>query len=152
MNGKVINIYVYPKAGSNAVEKSSVEIIAGSGIVGDRYYKSQGTFSKTASVRPKQEITFIESEEIDKFNKQFNCQLSYDQLRRNVITSGVKLNDLVGKEFQVGGQVFKGIELCEPCAYLANLVESKLLPGLIGKGGLRTQIISSGNLEVGDLF
>ncbi len=83
---------------------------------------------------------------------QNNCQLKYQQLRRNVITDGVRLNYLIGKIFTFGHQKFKGIELCEPCKYLAKTVESKLLPAMVGKCGLRTQILSGGELVVGDQF
>ena len=149
---KIINIYIYPEAGANGIAQSTVKIIAGSGIVGDRYYKNKGTFTKDNSIDPKQEITFIESEKIDAFNLQNSLQLGYQQLRRNIITRNVNLNDLVDKEFTFGDQLFRGIELCEPCGYLAKKVEPKLLPQMIGKCGLRVQILSSGNLNIDDEF
>ncbi|MBX2848843.1 MAG: MOSC domain-containing protein [Acidiferrobacterales bacterium] len=152
MHGKIISIYIYPTAGASALAKDSVEIIAGSGVIGDRYYNTQGTFSKNDGILAKQEITFIESEEIDKFNQENNCQLRYGDLRRNVVTNGVRLNELVDKEFQFGELRFKGIELCEPCAHLAKTVEPKVLPNMIGKAGLRTQILSTGKLYVGDEY
>ena len=152
MQGKIIEIYTYPQAGAQGIAQSSIEIIAGSGIISDRYYTNQGTFSNKKPLKPKQEITFIESEEIDNFNLHNNCQLTYAQLRRNIITLGVELNNLVGQEFKFGNQLFKGIELCEPCAYLAKTVESKILPAMIGKCGLRAQILSNGRLSSDDLF
>lgn len=150
MHGKIVNIYIYPEAGADAIAHSSVEIIAGSGIVGDRYYKNLGTFSKNKEIQEKQQITLIESENIDEFNLNHNCQLTYGELRRNVVTTGVDLNGLVGRIFIFGNQKFKGIELCEPCAYLAKTVEAKLLPKMVGKAGLRTQILTDGKLSVND--
>ena len=152
MHGKIINIYVYPEAGADAIAHSSVQIIAGPGIVGDRYYKNLGTFSKKITLIENQQITFIESEFIDEFNQQYNCQLTYSQLRRNVITHNVDLNSLVGKKFHFGNNEFKGIELCEPCAYLAQAVENKLLPAMVGKAGLRAQILTDGKLTIDDHF
>lgn len=152
MQGKIIDIYVYPKAGSQGLAKSLIGLVAGKGIIGDRYYSRDGTFSKEQITKPQQEITFIESEEIHHFNKDNNCELSYGDLRRNIIIENVRLNNLVGKEFQFGELKFKGVELCEPCVYLANNVESKLLPAMIGKCGLRAQILNDGELSVGNEF
>ena len=152
MQGKIIGIYTYPQVGANAITNSMIELVAGAGIVGDRYYNHDGTFSKEQAIKPKQEITFIESEQINRFNLENSCALNHADLRRNIITEGVPLNDLVGKEFQFGLQRFKGIELCEPCAYLAKTVEAKLLPAMIGNGGLRAQILNDGELNINDEF
>lgn len=151
MHGKIIDIYVYPQAGSKGIAKPTIQLVAQAGIVGDRYYNRDGTFSKE-QIKAKQEITFIESEKIDDFNKENNCNLDYVALRRNVITEKVNLNDLVGKEFSFGTQKFAGIELCEPCAYLAKTVEPKLLPAMVGKAGLRARIINDGALNNHDKF
>jgi len=152
MQGTIIGIFTYPKSGAAGISHSSVEVVAGAGIVGDRYYKRHGTFSKEEKILPKQEITFIESEEIDLFNSENDCQLGYSELRRNIVTQGLRLNGLVGKEFQFGDKRFRGIELCQPCAHLAKTVESKLLPAMVGKCGLRTQIINNGELILGSTF
>jgi MOSC domain-containing protein YiiM len=70
--------------------------------------------------------------------------------RRNIVTDGVSLNDLVGKEFYVGEVRIRGIRLCEPCSYLAKISFPEILKGLVHKGGLRAQILSEGLIRVGD--
>ena len=70
--------------------------------------------------------------------------------RRNVVTLGVRLNDLVGQEFCVGAVRIRGLRLCEPCSYLAKRSVPEVLKGLVHKGGLRAQILSEGVIGVGD--
>jgi MOSC domain-containing protein YiiM len=152
MNGRIEAIYIAPEAGATTRAVESVGIESGRGLVGDRYYNEQGTFSEKLRDNRKKEITFIESEEIEEFNRGRGLDLGPGELRRNVITRGVRLNDLVGKEFSVGGLRFRGLDLCEPCAYLAKTVNPDVLPHLVHKAGLRAAILSSGTLAVGAEF
>lgn len=127
------------------------ELEEGRGILGDRYCAQLGTFSKQDEIRPDQEITLIESEEIDNFNRTAGLTLDYGAARRNVVTKGVRLNDLVGHQFLVGSVLLEGIRLCEPCAHLASLVSEKVLPGLVHRGGLRARILSAGKIKPSDV-
>ena len=69
--------------------------------------------------------------------------------KRNIVVSNCNLNSLVGKEFQIGEVVLKGIRLCEPCKYLAKeLKEEKVLSKMIHKAGLRAQIIKGGSIDL----
>jgi len=70
--------------------------------------------------------------------------------RRNVVTRGVPLNHLVGKEFWIGEVKARGLRLCEPCSHLQKLSHEKVLPGLVHRGGLRAQILIEGMIRVGD--
>lgn len=150
MAGSVLEINI-ARAGAAEMESLAVaELETGRGIVGDRYYAQLGTFSKKNEIRPDQEITLIESEEIDRFNGSSGLTLDYGAARRNVVTRGVRLNDLVGRQFRVGPVLLEGIRLCEPCAHLASLVSEKVLPGLVHRGGLRARILSAGEIRPSD--
>jgi MOSC domain-containing protein YiiM len=70
--------------------------------------------------------------------------------RRNVVTRGVPLNHLVGREFWIGEVKARGLRLCEPCKHLQRLSHEKVLPGLIHRGGLRAQILTEGTIRVGE--
>jgi hypothetical protein len=70
--------------------------------------------------------------------------------RRNLVTEGIRLNDLVGKRFNINGVIFYGVQLCEPCASLQRRLGVRILPDMIGKGGLRAQIRGIGVISVGD--
>ena len=148
--GYVFKIYTAEAPQGEPVEQQSVDLVAEKGIVGDRYYNEQGTFSKQLEGQRKREITFVEAEMIDQFNQDQYADLPYGALRRNVITKDIKLNDLVGKVFKIGLIEFKGIELCEPCKHLAARVHTMVIPHLLGKAGLRAAICNDGTIHSGD--
>ncbi len=150
MTGSVIAIFIAPAAKADMKSLNDAELEVGCGIVGDRYYAQLGTFSKKNEIRPDQEITLIESEEIDRFNGSTGLTLDYGAARRNIVTRGVGLNDLVGHQFRVGSVMLEGMRLCEPCAHLASLVSEKVLPGLVHRGGLRARILSAGTIRPSD--
>jgi MOSC domain-containing protein YiiM len=115
----------------------------GKGIVGDRYFKASNRRG------PEYQLSLIELENIDAFNAEFGTRLSPDAPRRNIVTSGIRLNDLCGRQFQVGPILVEGLELCEPCRLLEVRTDPRTLKFFVGKGGLRTRVLSSGVLEVG---
>jgi RimJ/RimL family protein N-acetyltransferase len=150
MTGTVVAIYVAPSRSKQMQRLATCTLERGGGIRGDRYYERTGTFSKKSATRPDQEITLIESEEIDAFNRSAGLELDYGAPRRNVVTRGVRLNELVGARFSVGKAQLEGIRLCEPCAHLASLISEKVLPGLVHRAGLRAKIVRDGTVEPGD--
>lgn len=125
----------------------AIDLVAGKGIKGDRNFDR--------SQWPGQNITFIELEEINAFNQRFSQQISLSDTRRNVITEGVRLNDLVGQIFRIGDVSFKGVELCEPCSTLGALLQNDsvskkaVVKAFTHKAGLRADILSDGQISVG---
>ncbi len=150
MTGSVISIFIAPEAGMPMRSVSKARLEEGQGIVGDRYYSGNGTFSEDLSGRSDSEVTLIESEQIDYFNRQNGLELDYGSPRRNIVTQGIELNKLVNVRFRIGEVLLEGIRLCEPCAHLANLITEKVLPGLVHRGGLRARIISGGLIKSAD--
>jgi MOSC domain-containing protein YiiM len=147
----VAEILVAETPSSPMSSRSEVRAVPGKGIEGDRYFMGIGTFS-THPQKPDYEITFIEKEKIKAFAKDSGLPFTSAHARRNIVTEGVDLNALAGKEFQVGEIRFRGIRLCEPCAYLAKISFPESLKGLVHKGGLRAQILSEGIVRVGDVI
>ncbi len=140
-------IYICPESGADQVIQKNIELVAGQGIIGDRNYG--------LSKWPGQNLTLIEAEEIESFIQEQNLKYDLSMTRRNIITRGVRLNDLVGKEFMIGEVRLKGVELCEPCSSLGNaLSSSSLSPKNVVKrfhqrGGLRVDVLTSGAIVVG---
>jgi hypothetical protein len=114
---------------------------AGRGLEGDRHFHGRGTFSNRYSVG--HELTLIEAEACEGL-------LAPEQARRNVVTTGIDLNALVGERFLVGDVECVGRRLCEPCAHLERLTEPGVLRGLVHIGGLRADILTDGTIRVGD--
>jgi MOSC domain-containing protein YiiM len=129
--------------------RTEVRAVPGQGLEGDRYFSGTGTFSPERQ-KPDFEITFIEQENIEAFARESGLPFTSLHARRNIVTEGVSLNDLAGKEFYVGEVRIRGIRLCEPCTYLAKISFPETLKGLVHKGGLRAQILSEGLIRVGD--
>ena len=131
-----------------SVDEASLE--AGKGLVGDRYYRETGTFSDELKGKRDSEITLIESEEVDRFNREHGLTFEPGDFRRNIVTRDVRLHDLIGHRFKIGDVILEGIRLCEPCAHLAKIVTPNVLPGLVHRAGLRACVISGGAIGLED--
>ena len=95
-------------------------------------------------------MTLIEIEALEEFRREYAASVDAAKSRRNLLTRGVRLNELVGCDFLVGGVPMRGLRLCEPCSHLARLTSSPVLPGLVRRGGLYAEILEDGMLVVGD--
>ncbi len=125
-----------------------VRAIPGKGLEGDRYFEASGTYSDSPG--PGREITLIESEAIEAMARDNEIAIPAGASRRNVVTRGAPLNHLVGREFDVGPVRLLGVRLCEPCSHLESLTSKGLIAGLVHRGGLRAQILTEGEIRVGD--
>ena len=146
--GEVIGIQIAPEGEGKLESVNQVKAVAGQGLEGDRYSLKKGTYSKKH--KPSREATFIEAEALEGLQREYGLELSPLESRRNITTRGVALNHLVGKSFRVGGAVFRGLELCEPCGHLEQMSGRSVRAGLVHRGGLRTEIVESGPVSVGD--
>jgi MOSC domain-containing protein YiiM len=148
---RVTQILIAEAPSSPMTPLNEVRAVPGKGLEGDRYFSGGGTFSPKPQ-KPDFEITLIEREKIEAFAKESGMPFNSLLARRNIVTEGVALNDLVGEEFRVGEVRIRGIRLCEPCNHLAKTSFPEILKGLTHKAGLRAQIISEGTIHVGDLI
>src|SRR5258708_2144125 len=146
--GTVESIHIAAAAREPMRAVQQAEAIPGVGLEGDRYANRQGTFFKP---EPDFELTLIEAEAIEALGREYGVELAPGEARRNVVTRGVALNHLVGKEFQIGGVKIRGIRLCEPCDHLQRLIGGEVIKGLAHRGGLRAQILTQGTIHVGDI-
>jgi MOSC domain-containing protein YiiM len=146
--GIVVSIHIAARAGVPTESRTDVEAVPGRGLVGDRYLDGTGHWSNSPGVS--REITLMEIESIEALASEKNIEIKPGAARRNLVTRGVPLNHLVGRVFQVGDVTLRGTRLCEPCQYLEGLTTKGVLAGLIHRGGLRADIVSSGTIRVGD--
>ena len=146
----VERIFIRPPGGKPPVEQESVRVVAGAGIEGDRYFGAQGGSG--------QNITFVEAEVIEAFAQEHRRPVELSATGRNVVTRGVRLNELVGRDFVVGSVRFRGVELCEPCLTLGEALASptlspaRVVKHWVHRGGLRADALTSGELSVGAGF
>lgn len=146
--GKVVAIYITPRGGAPMVEVSTVRAVTGKGLEGDRYADGLGTYS--AQPGTGREVTLIEVETIESLAREYDVEMGPAETRRNLVTLGLPLNHLVGREFRVGDVTLRGTRLCEPCNHLETLTLPGVRRGLIHRGGLRAEIINGGIIRAGD--
>ncbi len=148
--GKVEGMYITSKRGEPTVFVEQVHVVPGKGIEGDRYFIRSGT--SNADSKPGHEITLIEMEAIEAICQEDGVNITPDQTRRNIVTRGVSLNNLVGQLFSIGTIQLRGIRLCEPCNYLASRTDPRILHSMAHRGGLRAEIISEGIIHINDII
>ena len=120
----------------------SVRAEAGHGLEGEYHWSPEPD--------PGQSLTLIAAEALEGLRDDTGIELSHEATRRNVLTRGVDLNALVGRRFRVGEVECEGQRLCEPCAHLQRLTEPRLLRDLVHRGGLRADVVSDGEIRLGD--
>ena len=117
----------------------------GKGIVNDRYYEN---FKEK-----KEQVTLINLEDINNFNNQIKQNIDDKDFRRNIIVSGINLNELINKRIRINKITLKIHEICQPCKYLQDRLKiPELVKMLINKSGVRAEILSSGSLSVGNVI
>ena len=124
-------------------EVNSINVLAHQGIVGDRHFKEFND--------PYNQLSLIESENIDYYNIKYSLNIPYINFRRNIVTKGIQLNDLVGKKILVGNVELEVLDLCRPCRHLVELLgQDNIIKEFLRRGGLRCQVLSSSSIKIGD--
>jgi len=147
-NGSVHSVHITAVASEPTVSVEEARAVAGKGLEGDRYFSATGSWSSTPGSG--RQVTLIELETIEALERDYQTKIEPGQARRNIVTQGVALNHLVGREFSAGEVVLRGLRLNEPCNHLASLTDEKVKQGLVHRGGLRADIVSGGVIRVGD--
>ena len=140
---KVIRLGISENNNQKIKEVDKIELLSGKGIVGDRHFHDNNDI--------RSQVTLIESENIDYYNKEFQLNIPYLSFRRNIVTKGIKLNDLIDKKILIGQIKVKGINLCKPCKHLEQtLKQNNIIKEFLRKGGLRCEILNSGKISIND--
>ena len=136
MPGSVEAIRISPEHERLPEPVASIDV-TDEGLPGDRYF-GRG------------DITLVEAEALEAFQEETSIELTHAEIRRQVLTRGVSLNDLLGKRFRVGGVEAVGVEWCEPCNHIEKLTYPGVLKGMVHRAGLRADIVQPGRIAVGD--
>lgn len=140
---KVLKLGIAKDSNRTIEEVTSIEVIANKGVIGDRHYDEYND--------PYNQLTLIESENIDYYNIKYSLDISYKDFRRNIVTKGIQLNELIGKKIKIGDVEVEGIDLCRPCRHLTEVLDQpNILKEFLRRGGLRCQILSSSRINVND--
>jgi len=147
-HGSLVAIQIGREAEGRLESVAEVRAIPGKGLEGDRYSRGEGSFSKNPGGG--RQVTLVASEMLELLQSEHGIALEAADTRRNLVTKGVLLNDLVGQLFQVGTVRMMGVRLAEPCSHLERLTRPGVMKGLVHRAGLRADILDEGVLRVGD--
>ena len=140
---EVLKLGITANSNQPIKEVNSIEVLTNKGVLGDRHFQEFND--------PYNQLSLIESENIDDYNTRFGLNIPYIDFRRNIITKDIHLNDLIGKKLKIGNVELEAIDLCRPCKHLTEVLnQDNILKEFLRKGGLRCQILSSSNINVGD--
>jgi MOSC domain-containing protein YiiM len=140
-------IFTRAPGGGPLIEHRAVRVVAGSGIEGDRYFGCHD--------EPGQNLTLVEAEVIEAFQAEAGRAVDLSVTARNLVTRGVRLNALVGREFSIGGVRLRGVELCDPCLTLGEalagpgLAPAAVVRRFVDRGGLRCDVLDDGQIAIG---
>ena len=141
--GKVLEIGISENKSSKIVSVNQVEAIKGKGLIGEKHFKKDN--------KKRSQITLIEIENINYYNKITGTKIPAINFLRNIVTEGVRLNALISKEFFIGNVKVKAHDLCRPCKNLQEFLQQKnTVNELLYTGGLRCEILSSGKIFIND--
>ena len=144
MSGLVEAIFVTSESGDLPAPVERVRAYAGRGLEGNRYYWDNGDAPSGRAV------TLIAAEAMDAVSREGDISIEPAATRRNVLTRGIDVNALVGKRFRIGDVECEGVELCEPCAHLESMTQPGVIKAFVHRGGLNADILSDGEISVGD--
>ena len=138
---KIIKIGFTEDHNKEIIETIAIDLIAGKGIVNDRHFKNYND--------PLNQLSIIEGENIDEYNLKNKLNIPYLNFRRNIVTRGIKLNDLVGKKISIGAVKLEVLDLCRPCRHLSEkLGRNDIIKEFLRKGGIRCQIMNNGKISL----
>lgn len=146
-HGCVVSLYIAPRAAEPMISVSEVHAFADRGLEGDRFFR----VSWAAANRPDKAVSLIEEETLQAAAAELGVDIFTEKTRRNILTRGVPLRELLHREFTVGGVVMRGLRLFEPCAHLEKLSDvSGIFRALEHRSGLKAAILSDGVVRVND--
>ncbi|OUS12501.1 hypothetical protein A9Q89_06360 [Gammaproteobacteria bacterium 53_120_T64] len=148
IKARVEGLFIASRAREPLVSRVQVTALVGRGLEGDRYCYRRGSFSHWPGQG--RDVTLIEAEVLAALAA--SCAITGAQARRNIVTRGLEMNALVGRFLRLGEVVLYGVRRCEPCPHLEQLTRPGVMAALVGRGGLRADIVEGGVIRVGDVL
>lgn len=148
--GTVLEIFTTSAAYEPMVTQTEAEAIPGKGLAGDRYTLGIGFYSDNPITSGARELTLIDAGAISQVTAETGLPFSSRESRRNLITTGVDLDGLIGQAFSIGEIVCEGVRGCPPCVHLEEVTGKHVMKALVRTGGLRARIVRGGTIRIGD--
>lgn len=148
--GAVAHLHITARAFLPMRAQEAIELVAGRGIVGDRYNLDRETGFYSDKPQDGRQVTLFEEEVLDAIRRDYDVELLPGEHRRNVTTRGVPLNWLVGKRFRLGPCLVEATRLSIPCRHLEEILDKAVFDPMVHRSGLNCRILEGGSLRLGD--
>lgn len=150
--GRVEGIFIAPAAAAPMIALERTRVVAGRGLEGDRYFDGRGYYSRVPPLTGRR-LTLIEAESLEAMERETGIALAPNECRRNLVTRGIRLDELIGKRFRIGGIECYGERPCPPCGYIEGLTgKPGLNRAMTDRGGIRAEILLDGEIILGDVI
>ena len=146
MDSMIEKIFVAPAGGVKMQMVDAVEALAGAGLRGDRYCDRCGYWTAVDECQ----VTLIEAEDLEQIAREKGLRVANGEHRRNLVTRGIRLESLLGKQFQAGQAVLEFDRPRPPCRYVESLTQAGMTKALVGRGGICARVVSPGLIRVND--
>jgi MOSC domain-containing protein YiiM len=148
--GIVTHLHICPRAFSPMQEVAQANLVAGKGIVGDRYMIGNELGFHSHKREDGRQITLFAIEALEAVKRDFGIDFAPHEHRRNVTVLGVPLNHLVGRTFQLGSTLVQATRLSSPCRHIEEVTNKPVFAAMVNRAGLHCRILDGGTLRVGD--
>ena len=147
MPGTVEEIYVAPEGNVDMRRVPEVRALVGGGLEDDRYCKGTGYWTQLGDVC---EVTLIEGEDLDEIRDEDGIRVHNGEHRRNIITRGVRLEELKGARFKIGEVTLEYDRPRPPCRHVQELTEPGMTKALRRRGGICARVVEGGAIRAED--
>lgn len=146
--GSVLEIWLAGAAAEPMRRVPSVDAVAGRGLAGDRYALGGGTWARYPDLE--KQVTLIDRDDVAAVAAETASDLAPGDTRRNIVTTGMDLPQLVGRWFAVGDALLFGMKRCPPCTHLERLTGVRLVKAMAHRGGINAAVFAGGRIHEGD--
>ena len=143
--GRVRWIGVRPESRASMLELDAVEARREAGLTGDH---------ARPGARNARQVTLIQWEHLavisSLLGRTADQPILAQDLRRNLVVSGINLFSLKGRRFRVGQAILETTGWCQPCARLEQRLGPGTFQAVRGHGGITARVIESGIIRLND--
>jgi len=148
MTGTLAEIWLTPEAAAPMQRVTDAQLVAGAGLLGDRYANGGGTWAHYPILE--KQLTLIDADDVAALGRETGADLAPGATRRNLVTTGLALPELVGGWFAVGEALLFGMKRCPPCTHLERLTGVRLVKAMAHRGGINAAVYVSAAIREGD--
>lgn len=140
--GRVTWIGLRPARQSPMASVEQASLSTAQGLIGDRYSGRSGS----------RHVTLIQAEHLTAIAAFLGLDVVLpQQLRRNIVVSGLNLLALKDRPFRLGSALLEMTGDCHPCSRMEEIFGPGGYNAVRGHGGITARVLEDGEVRVGDV-